>query len=214
MQFNRRTFMTILLVLLFAAPIVAQVAQIFMKPSTPTSETVEVAVIETSIGTIEIELDRQNAPITVENFVAYANSGFYEGLVFHRVMRGFMIQGGGFDTDGTYKATMEPIVNEANNGLSNLEGTIAMARTTEPDSATSQFFINTVDNTFLDYQGADSPGYAVFGRVVEGMDVVRSIEGVATGIRDGYFPDFDFSQPMENWPMEDVVIISVTITGS
>jgi cyclophilin family peptidyl-prolyl cis-trans isomerase len=204
--------MTFILILLFAAPIIAQMANIFMKPSTPTTEKVEIAIIETSMGTIEIELDRQNAPITVENFVTYANSGFYEGLVFHRVMRGFMIQGGGFDENGTYRATMEPIVNEAINGLSNLEGTVAMARTTEPDSATSQFYINTVDNTFLDYQGVDNPGYTVFGRVIEGMDVVKNIEGVATVIKNGYFPDFDFSQPMENWPREDVVIISVIIT--
>ena len=212
MQLNRRTLMTFLLILLFAAPIVAPVANIFMRPEEPVGP--ETAIIETSMGTIEIELYRQNAPITVENFVSYANSGFYEGLVFHRVMSGFMIQGGGFDTEGTFKVPNDPIVNEANNGLSNIRGTIAMARTEDPNSATSQFFISTVDNSFLDYQGADAPGYAVFGLVVSGMDVVDSISGVPTTIKDAYFQDFDFNQPMENWPVEDVEIISVTITGS
>ena len=210
MQFNRRTLMTFLLILLFAAPIVAQLANILMKPSAP--EGFEVAIIETSLGIIEIELDRQNAPITVENFVNYANSGFFEGLVFHRVISGFMIQGGGFDTEGTYKTPNDPIVNEANNRLSNLEGTIAMARTNDPNSATSQFFINTVDNSFLDYQGPDSPGYAVFGKVIKGMNIVRDIEAVTTTVKEGYFPDFSFNQPLENWPVEDIVIIKVSIT--
>ncbi|MBN1792169.1 peptidyl-prolyl cis-trans isomerase [Candidatus Woesearchaeota archaeon] len=156
----------------------------------------EVAVLETSMGNIEIELNRSASPVTVENFVSYVNSGFYDGLIFHRVMKGFMIQGGGFSPDGVQKEPADPIKLESSNGLKNKAGTIAMARTNVPDSATSQFFISTVDNSFLDF-APGNPGYAVFGKVVLGMDVVQKIESVATGNRP----------PHQNWPVQDVVIV-------
>jgi peptidyl-prolyl cis-trans isomerase B (cyclophilin B) len=144
--------------------------------------------LETSKGDITLALDRARAPETVANFLAYVNSGFYNGTIFHRVIKGFMIQGGGFTPDMTEKAPRAPIRNEADNGLSNLRGTIAMARTSDPQSATAQFFINTKNNEFLNHR-ADTPqgwGYCVFGKVVKGMDVVTAIEGVMTGTRDGY----------------------------
>lgn len=140
--------------------------------------------IETSEGKIILELYPQKAPQTVKNFLNYVKSGFYEGTVFHRVIPGFMIQGGGFTVDMERKAPRKPIKNEADNGLKNERGTIAMARTSDPHSASSQFFINTVDNHFLDHK-SKSPkgwGYAVFGRVIEGMDVVDAISKVKTGV--------------------------------
>lgn len=155
----------------------------------------EIVVLETTKGNIEIELDRENAPITVENFVSYVESGFYDGTIFHRVMDGFMIQGGGFTPDGNEKQTNPPIKLESNNGLSNLEGTVAMARTNEPNSATSQFFINVANNTFLDY-GPNNDGYAVFGKVVSGMDAVNGIKSVQTASRGNH----------DDWPVEDVII--------
>ncbi|MFH1393739.1 MAG: peptidylprolyl isomerase [Candidatus Micrarchaeota archaeon] len=155
----------------------------------------EIAVLETSKGNVEIELYRASSPVTVENFVSYVNSGFYDGMIFHRVIPGFMIQGGGFGGDKVEKETNPPIKLESDNGLSNKKGTIAMARTNVPDSATSQFFINTVDNAMLDYTPSN-PGYAVFGKVVSGMDVVLEIEKVATA-------NFGMHQ---NWPIENVVI--------
>lgn len=130
--------------------------------------------LHTNRGVITLELDAEKAPLTVENFVAYVNSGHYDGTVFHRVIQGFMIQGGGFDQRLRQKPTRAAIRNEASNGLSNRSGTIAMARTNVPDSATAQFFINLVDNTNLDARPG-SAGYAVFGHVIDGMDVVRSI---------------------------------------
>ena len=159
--------------------------------------------METSAGTIKLELDGDKAPQTVENFVAYAKAGHYDGTVFHRVIPGFMIQGGGFDTDMKQKPTNPPIKNEADNGLKNADGTIAMARTNDPHSATAQFFINVKNNDFLDHT-APSPrgwGYAVFGKVVDGIDVVRSIEKVQTGMRSGH----------SDVPNENVVITKVTI---
>jgi len=144
-------------------------------------------LLETSKGEILIELDAAKAPVSVENFLAYAREGFYDGTIFHRVIKGFMVQGGGMTADMKQKATKAPIKNEAGNGLKNKTGTIAMARTSEVDSATAQFFINTVDNTFLNHQGKtpSAYGYAVFGRVTAGMDVVDAIEKVATGIKAG-----------------------------
>lgn len=136
-------------------------------------------VLSTSKGDIVLELDRKNAPVTVANFLAYVDAKHYDGLIFHRVIDGFMIQGGGPDADMKEKPTKAPIKNEAGNGLKNLRGTIAMARTNEPDSATAQFFINVKDNDFLDRNAAGA-GYAVFGKVVSGMDVVDKIKGVAT----------------------------------
>ena len=162
-----------------------------------------VVVIETSLGSITAELDRRSAPVSVANFLAYAESGFYNGTVFHRVIRGFMIQGGGMTADLQRKETRAPIRNEATNGLSNDRGTLAMARTNVVDSATAQFFINTVDNPGLNNRGTDpgSYGYAVFGRVTDGMDVVDAIEGVRTGRRG----------PFNDVPETAVEILSVTV---
>lgn len=160
------------------------------------------ATVKTSKGDIVIELDAENAPISVENFKQYATSGYFANTLFHRVMPGFMIQGGGFDVTKEQKGTEAPIKNEATNGLKNDRGTVAMARTMVVDSATSQFFINLVDNDFLNYQNDANYGYAVFGKVIEGMDVVDEIAKVKTG-NNG---------PHQNWPVEDVVIESVTLS--
>ena len=160
------------------------------------SKTVE---METSAGTFRIELDDERAPDTVRNFLEYVNKGHYDGTVFHRVIKGFMLQGGGFDAQMNQKATAAPIQNEAKNGLKNKRYTLAMARTSAPHSATAQFFINTVDNGFLDFT-AESPqgwGYAVFGRVVDGTDVVDTIEKVRTGNRGGH----------ADVPLESVTIV-------
>ena len=163
-----------------------------------------VVVMETTHGNITIELLQDAAPITVENFLQYANDGFFEGTVLHRVIPGFMIQGGGLRSDLTEKPTRAPIRNEADNGVSNARGTISMARTSVVNSATAQFFINTADNArSLDHSGT-SPrdyGYAVFGRVTAGMDVVDAISGVST-TRQG---------PHENVPVEPVVISAVAV---
>ena len=162
------------------------------------------ATMETSMGTITVELDAEKAPETVRNFVEYAKEGFYDGTIFHRVIDGFMIQGGGFTRDMNQKATRAPIRNEAMNGLKNSRGTIAMARTMVVDSATSQFFINLVDNGFLDFTSPTQQGfgYAVFGRVTDGMEVVDRIAKVRTG----------FSGPYQNVPEEPVVIRKVTLS--
>jgi len=137
--------------------------------------------LETTAGDIVIELDRQAAPVTVDNFLAYVDSGFYNGTIFHRVIPNFMVQGGGFTTDFGEKETLAPIVNEASSGLPNLIGSVAMARTSNPDSATAQFFINVADNAFLNYQVESNPGYAVFGRVVEGLQSVVEVSERPTG---------------------------------
>lgn len=141
--------------------------------------------LQTNVGTIAIQLDAAHAPVTVSNFVAYAASGFYKNVFFHRLVKGFVLQGGGYSiTDGKPKTTLAPIINESNNGLSNLTGTIAMARTPDPNSATSQFFINLKDNTFLDYSGPGT-GYAVFGSVTPAtLPVVRAIENIAGNYSD------------------------------
>ena len=162
------------------------------------------ATIETSMGSITVELDDEKAPITVKNFLDYAASGHYDGTIFHRVIDGFMIQGGGFTKDMNQKPTRAPIRNEAMNGLKNARGTIAMARTMVVDSATSQFFINLVDNDFLDFT-APTPqgfGYAVFGRVTDGMEVVDAIAKVKTGFRC----------PHQNVPEDPVIIRKVTVS--
>ena len=158
--------------------------------------------LKTNFGDIRIELDEEKAPKTCANFRRYAEDGFYDGTIFHRVIDGFMIQGGGFQPGMIEKPTREPIENEAANGLSNRVGTIAMARTMEPHSATAQFFINVSDNTFLDYPGQDGWGYCVFGRVTEGLDVVEKIKGVDTTTRV-------FHQDV---PVEDVVIESARVS--
>ncbi len=154
-------------------------------------------VFETSHGVIKIEVDPAKAPVTAENFMRYVNEGFYSGTIFHRVIPGFMIQGGGLDSQMSEKATNPAIKNEADNGLKNLRGTLSMARTQVKDSATSQFFINLQDNSFLDH-GARDFGYAVFAKVVEGMDVVDKIAAVKTG-NHGHHADV---------PVEPVVIES------
>lgn len=142
--------------------------------------------LKTNLGDIFIELDEENAPKTCENFKQYVKEGHFDGTIFHRVIDSFMIQGGGFLEDMMQKATREPIENEAKNGLSNIEGTIAMARTMDPHSATAQFFINVADNKFLDYPGQDGWGYCVFGKVTEGMDVVNKIKGAETTTKAGH----------------------------
>jgi cyclophilin family peptidyl-prolyl cis-trans isomerase len=144
--------------------------------------------METNRGVIILELDPQAAPKTVENFLRYVNDGFYDGTIFHRVIKGFMIQGGGLTTEMREKPTRDSIVNEADNGLKNRRGTVAMSRTADPHSATAQFFINSADNSFLDHRGktAKDWGYCVFGRVVEGMEVVDSIDRLPTTVKAGH----------------------------
>ena len=161
--------------------------------------------IKTSMGDIHLELDGDKAPITVENFVSIAKSGYYEGTIFHRIINGFMVQGGGLNADMSNKSSgTAPIQNEANNGLVNDRGTVAMARTMEPHSATGQFFINHKDNGFLNHTGENAQGwgYAVFGKVTEGMDVVDAIADVATGSSGGH----------QDVPLEVINIESVTVT--
>ena len=156
-------------------------------------------LMKTSKGDIELTLYPDKAPKTVANFLRYVDEGFYDGTIFHRVIPGFMIQGGGYTPDMQKKTTHAPVVNEANNGLKNDRGAVAMARTSDPHSATSQFFINQKDNHFLDYPGRDGWGYAVFGRVTRGIEVVDAIAHVPTGVRNG----------MRDVPVEPVVIQSV-----
>jgi cyclophilin family peptidyl-prolyl cis-trans isomerase len=158
--------------------------------------------METSLGTLQLELDADKAPASVANFVQYARDGHYDGVVFHRVIKGFMIQGGGYDEQNRQRPTRAPIKNEAKNGLKNLRGTIAMARTSDPHSASSQFFINHKDNGFLDYPGQDGWGYCVFGKVTSGMDVVDKIAAVQTG------PIAPFGRDV---PVTPVVIKKVTV---
>ena len=157
--------------------------------------------METSMGSIVIELDPRRAPTTTANFLRYVDDGYYDGLIFHRVIPSFMIQGGGFDVELTRRGTSEPIINESGNGLINVKGSIAMARTNEPNSATSQFFINTNFNDALNARPGKQ-GYAVFGRVVDGMDTVMRIERVATTTRNG----------MADVPSEPVMIQSARRT--
>jgi peptidyl-prolyl cis-trans isomerase B (cyclophilin B) len=158
-----------------------------------------VVVFETNYGTFKVELYPEKAPITVNNFKSYVNEGFYNGLIFHRVIPNFVIQGGGFDVNMNKKETKTPIKLESNNGLKNQKYTIAMARTSIPDSATSQFFINLNDNNFLNYVDETNPGYAVFGKVIDGFDVIDKIANVETSNRG----------PYANWPREDVIIEKV-----
>lgn len=159
-------------------------------------------LIKTSLGDITVELYPDKAPKSVENFLGYVKSGFYDGTVFHRVIEGFMIQGGGFTKDLRQKPTKAPIPIESKNGLSNLRGTVSMARTMDPNSATAQFFINTVDNPRLDYVSDANPGYAVFGKVVAGLDVVDKIKAVPTGPQGPFRSDV---------PTTAVVIEKVTL---
>lgn len=167
--------------------------------------TAHTVLLNTTAGDIRIELDAALAPKTVANFLAYVGKGHYDGLVFHRVIKGFMVQGGGMDANMKERATDAPIQNEASNGLKNTKYTLAMARTNNPHSATGQFFINTKDNDFLNFT-SESPsgwGYAVFGKVVEGQDVVDAIESVQTG-RKGFHDDV---------PLEAVTITKASVVG-
>ena len=160
-----------------------------------------VVKLETSMGNIVIELEKQAAPVSVKNFLGYVEAGFYDGAIFHRIIPGFMILGGGFTQQMVKKETRDPIINEAKNGLSNEKGTIAMARTNDPDSATAQFFINHRNNDFLNYVDESKAGYAVFGKVTEGMDIVDAIASVETTTRKG----------MDDVPVEPVIIISAKV---
>jgi cyclophilin family peptidyl-prolyl cis-trans isomerase len=158
--------------------------------------TKEIAVFETTQGIFEIELDRNSAPITVENFVNYVKSGFYDGTVFHRVMPNFVVQAGGYTQNGKSKERGSPIFLESKNGLSNKLGTVAMARTMIENSATSEFYINLKDNLFLDY-APGNPGYAVFGKIVKGLEVIFEIAKQPTKTKYN----------MENWPVQDIIIV-------
>ena len=160
--------------------------------------------IATPVGQMTLELDADNAPKTVENFLSYASSGFYDGTIFHRVINNFMIQGGGFTTDMEQKPTQAPVDNEANNGLKNERGTIAMARTQDPHSATAQFFINVQDNDFLNHTGENMQGwgYTVFGKITQGEDVLDKIRCVQTGSQGGH----------QDVPTEPIIIESISVT--
>ena len=162
--------------------------------------------IQTSMGAIDIELDHNKAPVTAENFEQYVKEGFYDGTVFHRVIDNFMIQGGGLTPDMSTKSTRAPIKNEADNGLKNVTGSIAMARTSDPHSATAQFFINVKDNDFLDFRSPDINGwgYCVFGKVVNGMDVVEKIKKQPTTSKKGH----------QDVPVEDIIIEKAEIVES
>lgn len=185
---NRSTFLKIVASLLLAASFAwAQPAQ----AADP------VVVLKTSMGDITIQLDPKNAPISTANFLAYVDKKFYDGTIFHRIIPGFVVQGGGFTPGMNQKDTAASIKNEASNGLKNLRGTISMARTNDPDSATSQFFLNLVDNPALD-PGMNGPGYAVFGKITKGLDVLDKMAQVPTTTKG----------PFENVPAQDVVLIS------
>lgn len=158
-----------------------------------------VVVVETNMGSFEVELNEEKAPVTVKNFLSYVDDKFYNGTIFHRVINGFMIQGGGFDEKMNEKKTKAPIINEGKNGLKNDTATIAMARTPDPNSATAQFFINVNDNSSLNYPSPDGHGYAVFGKVISGMHVVNRIKMVKTGKIGGH----------EDVPMDTVLIKSI-----
>jgi len=203
MKFNRKTIISIFLMFLFGGSIFLTAADVLLRKEQKVE--IEIVVMETSMGTIEIELNRKNAPITVENFVNYVEEGYYDGVIFHRIIRGFMIQGGGFDASGEYKETSDPIKIESQNGLKNVRGAIAMARSSDPNSATTQFFINTDNNEDLDYPSFDGYGYTVFGIVISGMEVVDAIEAVATETKETLYG------PRSDWPIENIIIISAYI---
>ena len=200
-KFSTSFFIATLLILVTSCAENNNVAEVEQQKEKVMTE----VIIKTSLGDINLELNNEKAPITVENFISIAESGYYEGTIFHRVIKGFMIQGGGLTSDMSNKSSgTSPIQNEANNGLSNDRGTIAMARTMDPHSATSQFFINHKDNGFLNHTGETSQGwgYAVFGVVTDGMDVVDQIAEVATGSSGAY----------QDVPQEVITIESVVIS--
>lgn len=169
-------------------------------PELEQAKETDMVIIKTTLGDIQVKLAADKAPLSVANFLAYVDNRHYDGTIFHRVMDGFMIQGGGFDANMRQKPAQATVKNEAANGLQNKRGTLAMARTSDPHSASAQFFINVKDNAFLNYPGQDGWGYCVFGEVVAGMDVVDQIKGVRTGTKAG----------MGDVPLETVEILSVT----
>lgn len=191
----RRLILSLMLLCCFAGSAAAN--------PNPTGATTVTVQMQTNKGLIVLALDAAKAPETVANFLEYARAGFYDGTIFHRVIPDFMIQGGGFEPGMSQKATRGNVKNEADNGLKNDLGTIAMARTSDPHSATAQFFINTKDNAFLNHSAPNAQGwgYCVFGKVTEGMDVIKAIEKVKTGNRGGH----------GDVPLEDVVIEKVTV---
>jgi peptidyl-prolyl cis-trans isomerase A (cyclophilin A) len=184
---NRSVFLRFLVALIFCAAFPA------LRAAQPADPVVE---LKTNLGTITIQLDATHAPLSTANFLTYVDQKFYDGTIFHRIIPGFMVQGGGFTQDMTEKPTGAPIHNESTNGLKNLRGTISMARTSDPDSATSQFFLNLVDNAALD--PADGPGYAVFGKIIGGLDVLDKMGQVPTTTKGEY----------ENVPVDPVILIS------
>lgn len=203
--------MLILSVLMYS---VAAVAETETKAPTAGEKPANPMVkIKTTKGDIVVELYADKAPITVKNFMTYTREGLYNGKIFHRVMKGFMIQCGGITTDMVNKATKKPIKNESYNKLRNKRGTLAMARKGEADSATNQFFINHVDNRSLDFDGPYKPGYAVFGKVVKGIEVVDAIAQVKTKNSQYYDEKYKVNVPCKNVPVEPIVIESVTIVG-
>ena len=189
---------------LFRLPLLARFLTIFcgvtLSAAVMAADAPQVS-IKTSMGDIVVELDQEKAPKSVANFLSYVKSGHYKGTIFHRVIDGFMIQGGGMDAKLVQKATKKPVQNEAKNGLKNVPYSLAMARTADPDSATSQFFINVAENTGLDYPGRDGFGYTVFGKVVEGQEVVDKIKGVLV----------DDVRGQQNVPVIPIVIKSATV---
>ncbi len=197
MKLNKRTVLSFFMIAMFLGTTLISLSDMLFGGNKNMGT---IVVLVTSMGNIEIALATEEAPITTANFLGYVEDDFYNDTVFHRVMQGFMIQGGGFIATGKQKITGDPIVLESYNGLKNGRGTIAMARTSIPDSATSQFFINLVDNAFLD-KSPTSDGYAVFGEVVKGMEVVDAIGGVKTAT----IALFD------DWPEEDIVILSAYV---
>jgi cyclophilin family peptidyl-prolyl cis-trans isomerase len=197
MKLNKRTVLSFFLIAMFLGTTLISIGDMLWGGNKNMDT---IVVLTTSMGNIEIKLATKEAPVTTENFLSYVEDDYFDGIIFHRVIPGFMIQGGGFTPDGTEKTTGDPIALESDNGLKNVRGTIAMARTSNPDSATSQFFINLVDNAFLD-KSSGSDGYAVFGEVVEGMDVVDAIAGVKTSTKGAF----------QDWPEEDVVILGAYV---
>jgi cyclophilin family peptidyl-prolyl cis-trans isomerase len=197
MKLNKRTALSFFLIAMFLGTTLISLSDMLWGGNKNMDT---IVVLTTSMGNIEIKLATKEAPVTTENFLSYVEDDYFDGTIFHRVIPGFMIQGGGFTPDGTEKTTGDPIALESDNGLKNERGTIAMARTSNPDSATSQFFINLVDNAFLD-KSSGSDGYAVFGEVVEGMDVVDAIAGVKTSTKGAF----------QDWPEEDVVILGAYV---
>jgi len=198
MKLNKRTILSFFLIAMFLGSTLISLGDMFWGGDKKMDT---IVVLVTSMGNIEIALDTKEAPVTTGNFLSYVEADFFDGTVFHRVIPGFMIQGGGFAPDGTQKTTGDSIVLES--GLKNKRGTIAMARTSNPNSATSQFFINLVDNAFLD-KSPGNDGYAVFGEVVEGLDVVDAIGGVKTTTKGLY----------DDWPEEDIIILGAYVKES